>query len=90
MLDKIDRGEGTMRDIDLLMSVADNIAGKTLCAFGDAGRHAGPDDHQAVPARIRGARHRGPLHVPLRLACPSTGRGALRASCPCQPSIRLS
>ena len=25
-----------MRDIELLMSVADNIAGKTLCAFGDA------------------------------------------------------
>jgi NADH-quinone oxidoreductase subunit F len=36
MLRKIERGEGLMRDIDLLLSVADNIAGKTLCAFGDA------------------------------------------------------
>ena len=36
MLDKIERGEGTMKDIDLLLSVSDNIAGKTLCAFGDA------------------------------------------------------
>jgi NADH-quinone oxidoreductase subunit F len=36
ILDKIDRGDGTMADIDLLLSVADNIAGKTLCAFGDA------------------------------------------------------
>jgi NADH-quinone oxidoreductase subunit F len=36
ILDKIDRGEGTMRDIDLLLSISDNIAGKTLCAFGDA------------------------------------------------------
>ena len=36
VLDKIERGEGTMRDIDLLLSVADNVAGKTLCAFGDA------------------------------------------------------
>jgi NADH-quinone oxidoreductase subunit F len=36
ILDKIDRGEGTMKDIDLLLSVSDNIAGKTLCAFGDA------------------------------------------------------
>ena len=25
-----------MKDIDLLWSVADNILGKTLCAFGDA------------------------------------------------------
>jgi NADH-quinone oxidoreductase subunit F len=36
ILDKIDRGEGTMKDIDLLLSLSDNIAGKTLCAFGDA------------------------------------------------------
>jgi len=36
MLRKIERGEGRMRDIELLLSVADNIAGKTLCAFGDA------------------------------------------------------
>ena len=36
LLKKIEHGEGEMRDIELLMSVADNIAGKTLCAFGDA------------------------------------------------------
>ena len=36
MLSKIERGEGQMRDIELLLSVSDNIAGKTLCAFGDA------------------------------------------------------
>ena len=36
ILDKIDRGDGTMADIDLLLSVSDNIVGKTLCAFGDA------------------------------------------------------
>ena len=33
---KIERGEGQMRDLDLLSSIAANIAGKTLCAFGDA------------------------------------------------------
>ena len=33
---KIERGEGQMRDLDLLTSISDNIAGKTLCAFGDA------------------------------------------------------
>jgi NADH-quinone oxidoreductase subunit F len=33
---KIERGEGEMRDLELLESVANNIAGKTLCPFGDA------------------------------------------------------
>ncbi|HVC21610.1 MAG TPA: NADH-quinone oxidoreductase subunit NuoF [Vicinamibacterales bacterium] len=36
ILQRIERGEGEMRDLDLLQSVADNINGKTLCAFGDA------------------------------------------------------
>jgi NADH-quinone oxidoreductase subunit F len=36
LLDRVLRGEGSPKDIDLLKSVADNINGKTLCAFGDA------------------------------------------------------
>ena len=36
LLSKIDRGEGEPRDLDLLLSVSNNIVGKTLCAFGDA------------------------------------------------------
>ena len=36
ILQKIERGDGEMRDLDLLTSVSNNIAGKTLCAFGDA------------------------------------------------------
>ena len=36
ILGKIERGEGQMKDLDLLLSIAGNIAGKTLCAFGDA------------------------------------------------------
>jgi NADH-quinone oxidoreductase subunit F len=36
ILRRIERGEGTLRDIDLLNDVADNIGGKTLCPFGDA------------------------------------------------------
>jgi NADH-quinone oxidoreductase subunit F len=35
-LGKIERGEGQMKDLDLLLSIANNITGKTLCAFGDA------------------------------------------------------
>jgi NADH-quinone oxidoreductase subunit F len=36
ILRKIERGEGQMRDLDLLTSISNNVAGKTLCAFGDA------------------------------------------------------
>ena len=36
ILHRIERGEGQMRDLDLLSSICGNIAGKTLCAFGDA------------------------------------------------------
>jgi NADH-quinone oxidoreductase subunit F len=36
VLQKIRRGDGAMRDIDLLLGIANNIGGKTLCPFGDA------------------------------------------------------
>ena len=36
ILTRIENGDGEMRDIDLLVSIGNNIAGKTLCAFGDA------------------------------------------------------
>ena len=36
ILQRIERGEGQMRDLDMLQSISNNIGGKTLCAFGDA------------------------------------------------------
>ncbi|OYV38060.1 MAG: NADH-quinone oxidoreductase subunit F [Thiomonas sp. 20-64-5] len=33
---RIENGQGRMEDIDLLSSVSDNIAGRTICALGDA------------------------------------------------------
>jgi NADH-quinone oxidoreductase subunit F len=36
ILRKIERGEGELKDLALLENVGGNIAGKTLCAFGDA------------------------------------------------------
>jgi NADH-quinone oxidoreductase subunit F len=36
ILRRIERGEGQMRDLDMLQSISNNIGGKTLCAFGDA------------------------------------------------------
>lgn len=40
VLHRIEDGHGKMSDLDLLLDVADNISGKTLCALGDAA--AGP------------------------------------------------
>jgi NADH-quinone oxidoreductase subunit F len=36
LLVRVENGEGRMKDLDLLFGVANNIVGKTLCAFGDA------------------------------------------------------
>jgi NADH-quinone oxidoreductase subunit F len=36
LLDRLLKGQGSAKDVRLLESVANNIAGKTLCAFGDA------------------------------------------------------
>jgi NADH-quinone oxidoreductase subunit F len=36
ILQKIERGDGELKDLDLLLSICGNVAGKTLCAFGDA------------------------------------------------------
>jgi hypothetical protein len=36
ILDRIDKGNGRKEDIDLLVDVANNIEGNTICAFGDA------------------------------------------------------
>jgi NADH-quinone oxidoreductase subunit F len=36
IVDRIERGEGTMADLDRLGEVADNIQGRTICALGDA------------------------------------------------------
>jgi NADH-quinone oxidoreductase subunit F len=36
MVNRIEHGEGRPEDLDVLNSVADNIAGRTICALGDA------------------------------------------------------
>jgi len=36
ILERIENGEGRQGDIDLLISVADNIEGNTICALGEA------------------------------------------------------
>jgi hypothetical protein len=66
-----------MKDIDLLYGVANNIVGKTLCAFGDAGGDSGVDDAQSVPERVRSAHQGRPVHEAGALAGEARGDGAL-------------
>jgi len=40
VLERIEHGKGRTQDLNLLLQIADNIQGKTLCALGDAA--AGP------------------------------------------------
>ena len=36
VVNRIEHGQGKQEDLDLLLNVADNIAGRTICALGDA------------------------------------------------------
>ncbi len=36
IIKRIEEGQGRPEDLDLLLSAADKIAGKTICAFGEA------------------------------------------------------
>ena len=36
VVNRIENGQGRLEDLDLLTSVSDNIAGRTICALGDA------------------------------------------------------
>jgi NADH-quinone oxidoreductase subunit F len=36
MVHRIETGKGRPEDLDALLSVSDNIAGRTICALGDA------------------------------------------------------
>ena len=60
-----------MSDIDLLVSIANNIAGKTLCAFGDAA--ATP-----VLSTSSSSAHEYEAHVREgRCTCPADWRGSV-------------
>ncbi len=56
VLHRIEDGHGKMSDLDLLLNVADNINGKTLCALGDAA--AGP-----VLSFVKKFRHEFEAHI---------------------------
>jgi NADH-quinone oxidoreductase subunit F len=56
VLHRIEDGHGKQTDMDLLLEVAENINGKTLCALGDAA--AGP-----VMSFVKKFRHEFEEHI---------------------------
>jgi NADH-quinone oxidoreductase subunit F len=67
VLDRLERGEGRQQDADLLLDMADNIGGKSLCALGDAA--IGP-----VISSIRKFRDEYLYHVTHQSCLPGTRR----------------
>jgi len=67
ILDRLERGEGRQQDADLLLDMADNIGGKSLCALGDAA--IGP-----VISSVRKFRDEYLHHVTHKSCLPGTKR----------------
>ncbi len=67
VLDRLERGEGRQQDADLLLDMADNIGGKSLCALGDAA--IGP-----VISSVRKFRDEYLHHVTHKTCLPGTTR----------------
>jgi NADH-quinone oxidoreductase subunit F len=65
VVNRIENGKGRMEDLELLDSVADNIAGRTICALGDAA---------ALPVKsfLKHFRHEFVHHIEHR-RCPVEG-----------------
>jgi NADH-quinone oxidoreductase subunit F len=67
VLDRLERGEGRSEDADLLLDMADNIGGKSLCALGDAA--IGP-----VMSAVKKFRDEFLYHVEHKTCLPGTKR----------------
>ena len=79
LLQRVERGEGQMKDIDLLFGVANNIVGKTLCAFGDAAATPVLTTLKLFRHEFEAHVREGPVHAAGRVARQASGDGgALR------------
>ena len=60
MLERIDTGEATPIDLDVMASIQENIIGNCLCVLGDSMAMPVGLDDQALPARVRSTHGAGP------------------------------
>jgi NADH:ubiquinone oxidoreductase subunit F (NADH-binding) len=75
LLQRVEAGEGRMKDIDLLFGVANNIVGQDAVRVRRRGGDARADDAEAVPPRVRGARERRAAARCRPSGAPSIGDG---------------
>ena len=68
ILRRIERGEGSMRDIDLLERRREQHRRQDALPVRRRGGGARAQHDSALPRRVRGARPRGPVHLPGGLA----------------------
>ena len=65
IMSRMERGHGRMEDLELLLNVADNMQGRTICTFADA---------LAMPVRSFVTRFRGEFEEHIKLGkCPYEG-----------------
>jgi NADH-quinone oxidoreductase subunit F len=68
---RLEHGEATARDVDLLLNVAGNMMGNTICALADAA---------AMPTRAFVTKYRDEFEEHVRLGrCPLRASGETRA-----------
>ncbi len=72
ILQRIERGEGQMRDLDLLVEHLRQHRRQDAVRVRRRRGHAGADDAEALPARVRGAHQGRALHA----AAPTGARGS--------------
>ena len=80
MLERMDEGEGTPMDIQIMAEVQENIIGNCLCVLGRLDGHADPLDGQALPARVRGAHGARPRGRPTVQALARSDGAARRSA----------
>ena len=69
ILEKIERGEGEMSDLDLLESINGRILGKVLCALGEFAVYPVAELHHEVARRVRRPQQQG--------RCPYNGESSI-------------
>ena len=82
MLERMDEGEATPMDIEIMAEVQENIIGNCLCVLGDSMAMPIALDDQALPRRVRGAHRARPRRADreaIAAAAPASWRPRLEA-----------
>ena len=76
ILDRLDRGQGTDEDLDKLLDICDNIAGRAFCPFGDGAISPVVSGDQVLQGRVHRSTRRtaAARSIPRRRPCGPAGQ----------------